>query len=131
MEEIDQTGVYIITTPSVNDRLYIGSAAQSFRRRWATHKNEFKKQKHHCKDLQKIHNEHNFDVLVVENVFNHSGETIHRHSLVSVVVIVIVVGESQWQAFDYGCRKFFRITIPLFLGVAIDELLVDFFSDLR
>jgi group I intron endonuclease len=68
MEEIDQTGVYIITTPSVNDRLYIGSAAQSFRRRWATHKNEFKKQKHHCKDLQKIHNEHNFDVLVFKVV---------------------------------------------------------------
>lgn len=68
MEEIDQTGIYKITTPSINERLYIGSAALSFRRRWTTHKYEFKKQKHHCNDLQKVYNEHGFDALIFEVV---------------------------------------------------------------
>jgi transposase len=63
-EELEGTGVYYISTPSLNRKIYIGSAAVSFRRRWTVHESELKTRKHHCQKLQEIYNEHGVSVFV-------------------------------------------------------------------
>ncbi len=63
---LQQTGVYRISTPSVNDLVYIGSAARSFVRRWAVHKSDLKRRVHHSRRLQAVVNKHGLNVLVFE-----------------------------------------------------------------
>jgi transposase-like protein len=62
-----QTGVYSITTPMVNDLIYIGSASSKpFKRRWTVHRSALAKGVHHSPRLQKVVREHGLSVLSFE-----------------------------------------------------------------
>lgn len=54
-----QTGVYKIEC--TDGRCYVGSTAQSFKKRWLHHINQLKKNKHHSKYLQNVYNKHGLD----------------------------------------------------------------------
>lgn len=47
-----RTGVYVITN-LINGKVYVGSAAQSFRRRWNRHLRELRQGQHHSQHLQR------------------------------------------------------------------------------
>jgi len=54
-----QTGIYKIEC--IDGRCYVGSTAQSFKRRWLNHINELEKNKHHSKYLQNVYNKYGAD----------------------------------------------------------------------
>jgi transposase-like protein len=57
------TGVYRLTTPTLNDLVYIGSAARSLKRRWTTHRSALSKGIHHAWLLQDVVHEHGLNVV--------------------------------------------------------------------
>ena len=61
-----QTGVYRISTPSVNDLVYIGSAARCLERRWITHVSALRKSVHHSPRLQAVVRKYGLSVLSFE-----------------------------------------------------------------
>ncbi len=60
------TGVYRIITPSVNDFVYIGSAARSLARRWIVHQSALRKGLHHAPLLQAVVRRYGLQVLRFE-----------------------------------------------------------------
>lgn len=56
-EESLQTGVYSIKNV-VNGKVYVGSAAKSFRKRWNQHLWALRKGIHHCQHLQRSYDKH-------------------------------------------------------------------------
>lgn len=65
---IYKTGVYKITN-KVNGKLYIGSTAEFFKKRWACHINDLRSGRHKNLHLQRSWDrdgEHNFEFLIVE-----------------------------------------------------------------
>ena len=66
--EIDKIGIYRILNKT-NDKLYIGSTAESFRRRFNLHKHQLRNNKHKNSHLQHAWNkygEDNFEFLIIE-----------------------------------------------------------------
>lgn len=64
-----QTGVYAIRCLT-NNRVYVGSAARSFRHRWSRHRTDLRRQKHCNKALQNAWNKYGdqgfqFEILLV------------------------------------------------------------------
>jgi len=64
-----QTGVYTITN-TINGKMYVGSAAQSFAKRWSVHKSQLRSGTHHSKYLQNAWSAHGstafkFEILEV------------------------------------------------------------------
>jgi len=74
--DLDQTrpGVYEISTPAINDLVYYGSAARSIYRRWAVHKSNLKKGKHHSPRLQAVARKYGLSVLVFRVIQNCNAE---------------------------------------------------------
>jgi group I intron endonuclease len=69
-EELLQTGIYAIVHKE-SGKKYIGSAAQSFIKRWKLHKSELKRNKHHCFYLQNAWNKYSesaFDFIILESI---------------------------------------------------------------
>lgn len=66
----NQPGVYEISTPTVSDFLYYGSAARSIKRRWATHKYELKNERHGNRWLQAVVRKYGLSVVVFRVVEN-------------------------------------------------------------
>lgn len=66
INNLTRPGVYKISTPSVNDLVYIGSAARSLNRRWIVHRSDLRRKKHHVPQLQSVFRKHGFSVLVFE-----------------------------------------------------------------
>lgn len=58
----DRSGVYQISTPTINDCIYIGSAIR-FKRRWIVHRSDLERGKHHSPRLQAIFQKHGFSTL--------------------------------------------------------------------
>ena len=69
------SGIYIITTPSINNKCYIGSAI-NIRRRWHQHKSELIKNKHHNPYLQHVANKHGIEVFIFNTLLECSKETL-------------------------------------------------------
>lgn len=64
------TGIYLIKN-KVNGKVYVGSAAQSFSRRWSKHKTDLGKEMHHSTHLQSACDKYgieNFEFEMVEKV---------------------------------------------------------------
>jgi group I intron endonuclease len=59
-------GIYKISLPEVTDLIYIGSAAQSIRKRWRVHLNDLVKKRHGNDRLQKTVNKYGLDKLCFE-----------------------------------------------------------------
>jgi Mor family transcriptional regulator len=63
-----QTGVYRISAPTVNDLVYIGSAARSLMRRWIIHRSALSNGVHHSPRLQEVVDKHGLNVLQFDTV---------------------------------------------------------------
>jgi len=66
----NRSGVYEISTPAINELVYYGSAARSISRRWAVHKSDLRKGKHHSPRLQAVVRKHGLSVLVFRVIQN-------------------------------------------------------------
>lgn len=67
-DDQDKTGVYIIRCKK-SGRVYVGSAAKSFRNRWKLHRSDLRNKKHHSSQLQNAWNKYgadNFEFKVAE-----------------------------------------------------------------
>jgi transposase-like protein len=58
-----RTGVYRIRTPSVNELVYIGSAARCLTRRWVVHRSALSNGVHHSPHLQEVVDKYGLNVL--------------------------------------------------------------------
>lgn len=68
--ELNQTGIYAIINLDTGKR-YIGSTAESFKRRWSRHKQQLRNNKHHSPHLQASWNKHTefrFEFKILEFV---------------------------------------------------------------
>ena len=65
------------------------------------------------------------DLDAVQQVGNHLGVTAEGNALVQGVEVVVVEGQAHGQALDDESGQILAVTPPLFLGVALDEFLVD------
>ena len=61
----------------------------------------------------------------LEHVGDHLGVAAHGDALVTVVEVVVVVGEAAGEALDDARGKILAVAAPLLLGVALDERLED------
>lgn len=68
IEELKQAGIYSITN-KLNGKVYIGSAAKSFIKRWWKHKYDLKNDNHHSQHLQNAWNKCIKDGLNPEEIF--------------------------------------------------------------
>src|SRR5437016_7705250 len=73
--------------------------------------------------------EQNRDSFVIKNIANHFGVPIFRDSLEGLVVITVIIVESDRDPFDKGGGKFSRLMAPLFFCVAVEERAVKIMSD--
>lgn len=62
---IPSTGVYQIRC-TVNGKVYVGSASESFRQRWKNHRNELNGQRHGNRHLLRAWNKHGESVFIFE-----------------------------------------------------------------
>ena len=66
----NRPGVYEISTPTINEVIYIGSAARSINRRWAIHRYHLRNGKHANHRLQAVAKKYGLSVLVFRVVEN-------------------------------------------------------------
>ena len=71
------------------------------------------------------------EIHTFEQTVKDVGVAVDRDSLERVIEIVVVEIQSNGKALDDRRRKVGRLAHPLFLGVAVDESLVDLSADLR
>ena len=64
-----------------------------------------------------------------QHLLHHDRIAIYGNALIECIEIVIIISESHGKSSDNGCGKFFTVPSPLLLGISLDELLVNFFSD--
>ena len=67
----------------------------------------------------------------LKKLFNYSGISSNRNTLVSVIEIIIVKCKSQRQSLYNKCRKFLGISAPLLFRISLYKLFVYIFSDQR
>jgi len=60
MNDLKSTGIYLIIN-WVNGKIYVGSTAEGFHKRWNRHRRELIKNTHHCPYLQSSFNFHGID----------------------------------------------------------------------
>lgn len=65
-DPLRKTGVYRISTPAINDLVYIGSAARSIHRRWIVHKSDLQRAVHHSRRLLAVTQKFGMSILEFE-----------------------------------------------------------------
>ena len=64
-------------------------------------------------------------IYILQKLLDNLRVTALRNTLIYIIKIIVIISKTQWQTLNDKSRKIFAVSSPLFLSIALNQLLID------